>query len=80
MTDRKLTAALMLLERKGEIFRRADSAGVVRWVHMDYLPRAAIQRQHAQDADVQTIASRLGLGVPLVQQVLDAPRHGRAAP
>jgi len=80
MTDRTLTAALLHLERKGEIYRRTDSAGVVRWVHMDYLPRAVIQRQHAQGADVQTIASRLGLGVPLVQQVLDKLRHGRAAP
>ena len=80
MRDDMLTTALLYLERRGRIFRRTDAAGVVRWVDIEYLPRAAIQRQREQGFDAEAIASRLGLAVPLVRQVLDAPHRGRPAP
>lgn len=41
---------------------------------------AAIRRQRAQGFDAVGIASRLGLAVPLVRQVLDAPHRRKPAP
>jgi DNA invertase Pin-like site-specific DNA recombinase len=78
--DYMLNAALLCLERRGEIFRRTGADGVERWFHMDYLPRAEIRRLHASGSDVQTIASRMGISADLVRRVLDAqPPRRRTA-